>query len=286
MTTSFTANDLVRVLPSGSIIQYGPHNDRIYLMSLGTEAPETLSLDLIEMAKLSRYSKIFVKAPEQQAKPFLTNGYVEEARVPDFYSGQNAALFFGYYLDPDRALEHDTEGLDAILATAKAKHVDETPKTLDEKFTLRHCTPEDSVGMSEIYKRVFESYPFPIHDPNYLVSTMKSHVDYFTVEAEGQMVALSSAEIDLTASNVKMTDFATLPEWLGNRFARHLLAKMEQEMKAKGIKTAYTIARAASPGINNTFGRAGYHFSGRLKNNTNISGNIESMNVWYKPLAC
>ena len=191
MTTSFTANDLVRELPSGSSIQYGPQNDRIYLMFLGSEAPENLSYELIEMAKLSRYSKVFAKAPEQQAKPFVTNEYVEEVRVPGFYAGQNDALFFGYYFDPARAVEHNTETL----------------------------------------------------------------------------------------------DFATLPEWLGNRFARHLLARMEQEMKAKGIKTTYTIARAASPGINSTFGRAGYHFSGRLKNNTNISGSIESMNVWHKSLA-
>jgi len=55
-------------------------------------------------------------------------------------------------------------------------------------------------------------------------------------------------------------------------------------MKARGIKTAYTIARAASPGMNITFGRAGYAFSGRLKNNTQIAGDLESMNVWHKPL--
>jgi len=55
-------------------------------------------------------------------------------------------------------------------------------------------------------------------------------------------------------------------------------------MKNKGIKTAYTIARAMSAGMNVTFSKTGYRFGGRLKNNTNISGNIESMNVWYKYL--
>ena len=59
---------------------------------------------------------------------------------------------------------------------------------------------------------------------------------------------------------------------------------MGKAMKLKGIKTAYTIARAKSAGMNITFSKAGYKFGGRLKNNTNIFGNIESMNVWYKHL--
>ena len=55
-------------------------------------------------------------------------------------------------------------------------------------------------------------------------------------------------------------------------------------MRQKNMRTAYTIARAISPGMNITFAKAGYKFSGTLINNTNISGGIESMNVWYKSL--
>jgi hypothetical protein len=36
--------------------------------------------------------------------------------------------------------------------------------------------------------------------------------------------------------------------------------------------------------MNITFAKAGYAYGGRLHNNTNIAGNIESMNVWYKSL--
>jgi hypothetical protein len=50
------------------------------------------------------------------------------------------------------------------------------------------------------------------------------------------------------------------------------------------IITAYTIARAESAGMNETFAKNGYKYCGTLVNNTNISGQIESMNVWVKKL--
>ncbi len=63
-----------------------------------------------------------------------------------------------------------------------------------------------------------------------------------------------------------------------------LLARMEQEMMLRNITTAYTIARALSPSMNISFSKMGYHYGGTLINNTNIDGQIESMNVWYKYL--
>jgi hypothetical protein len=49
-------------------------------------------------------------------------------------------------------------------------------------------------------------------------------------------------------------------------------------------RLAYTIARAIFRPINAVFAGAGYQFGGLLKNNTNISGSMESMNVWYRKL--
>ena len=37
--------------------------------------------------------------------------------------------------------------------------------------------------------------------------------------------------------------------------------------------------------MNITFARQDYVLAGTLVNNTNISGSLESMNVWYKSLA-
>ena len=82
-----------------------------------------------------------------------------------------------------------------------------------------------------------------------------------------------------------MTDFATRPEHRGQGLSEHLLGSMVTAMRSAGMKTAYTIARATSFPMNLTFARAGYAYGGTLLNNTGICGGVESMHVWYRPLA-
>ncbi len=113
---------------------------------------------------------------------------------------------------------------------------------------------------------------------------MQNHVAYFGAEFDHQLAALASSEMDAENQNVEMTDFATLPPYRGGSLSVVLLEKMESVVQNQSMKTAYTIARAVSVGMNITFARAGYIFSGTLVNNTNISGKVESMNVWYKAL--
>ena len=84
--------------------------------------------------------------------------------------------------------------------------------------------------------------------------------------------------------NAEMTDFAVLPRYRGQKLAGQLLSVMEEAMKSAGVKTLYTIARLKEPGMNKTFINAEYRYSGTLVNNTNISGSIESMNIFYKKI--
>lgn len=268
----------------GCIIQHGKCNDRIYLMKIHPSASSNIPKELINLAKENKYSKIFAKVPETKSDHFYNAGFVKEAEILNFFSGETNAVFFGYYLNEERSNEAEVDKLQEILQIALKKEVLNQALNLEDKFIMRKCEKSDVNSMAEIYKKVFPSYPFPIHEPDYLLETMQSHIDYFCIETEGKIIALSSAELDLIAQNAEMTDFAALPSWRGNRLSQHLLSLMEDEVKKKNIKTAYTIARAVSPGMNVTFRKAGYEFGGRLKNNTNISGNIESMNVWYKSL--
>ena len=142
----------------------------------------------------------------------------------------------------------------------------------------------DAAAVAGVYRLVFETYPFPIHQASYIAQTMEANIAYFGVFEKERLIAVSSAEMDSDSRNVEMTDFATLPECRGKSLATVLLHEMEKEMAARCFVTAYTIARALSYGMNITFGRCGYRFAGTLFKNTNISGGLESMNVWFKRL--
>lgn len=277
-------SDRMEYLSDGSLIQQGPYNHRIYLMKIGDGVQKGLPLELIKRAGQLGYSKIFAKVPEAKKSDFTAAGYQLEAAVPGFYNGDEGGLFLAYYLNEERSNEGDRELYEHNLQLALERASLESSPLDDSIYQLRPCTESDLDEMARLYGRVFPSYPFPIYDPAYLAETMESHVDYFCIEREGKLLALSSAEMDLENGNVEMTDFATLQVGRGNGLALHLLKRMEVAMRDKGLKTAYTIARAASAGMNITFAKGGYTFGGRLKNNTNISGRIESMNIWYKSL--
>lgn len=268
-----------------ALIQHGSLGNRIYLMKLNQADPDLLIPAMEKLAHQKGYTKIFVKVSSHYVDAFLNSGYIEEAKIPGFYHGQDTALFLGRYFDSDRQKENSLEDIENIIELAKTKNKSQNNSdSLLSGAILRQCINHDAKRMSQVYGEVFPTYPFPIDNPDYIVKTMNENIVYYGIEIDHKLVSLSSAEMDIVSKNVEMTDFATLPKYRGNKFAYHLLLRMEKEMKIHGIQMAYTIARAISPGMNITFSKAGYNFGGRLINNTNISGQIESMNVWYKKI--
>lgn len=273
--------DTVEVV-GNSLIQHGRNSQRVYLMKSDLANLPGLIDQLEELATENSYSKIFAKIPASQQKFFLDRNYKVEATVPGLYNGVERGLFLGKYPQPEREQESHPELVKKVLTAARGKQDLISAKGK----TSSRCQPllaEDMEEAAALYQKVFESYPFPIHDPDYLRSTM-DHISYYGVRHEGKMVALSSAEVDFKNGNAEMTDFATHPEHRGRGYANLLLARMEADMKEKRIPALFTIARAYSYGMNITFAKNGYLFSGTLTNNTQISGQLESMNVWYKLL--
>lgn len=273
--------DMLDTLSDGSLIQHGPFNDRIYLMKAVDAA--SLPQRLIMLAKEKGYGKIFAKLPESQSCSFLEAGFAAEAEIPEFYHRREKGLFLGYYIDAARKAEANVTMYRRNKELALKKQ-NSPVKPLPKHFTLRPCGDADLERMAEIYRIVFHSYPFPIHNIAYLRKTMKGNVDYYGIEGRAGLIALASAEKNPQARHAEMTDFATIPERRGYGFAVHLLKHMETAMRRQEIFSVFTIARAASPGMNISFAKSNYRFGGRLVNNTNISGRIESMNVWYKHL--
>jgi putative beta-lysine N-acetyltransferase len=270
----------------GALIQHGPLNDRIYLMRLGAAEPKGLIALLDRMAVENGYGKIFAKIPASAWEVFQAAAFIKEAVVPGFFNGETDGFFVARYFSAERrrVLPRHIEALMAVVRQ-DAVEAEQTPQEhcqAGRKPVL--CTPRDAQEMARVYRRVFASYPCPIHDPAYLHRMMHEGVRWYAVRVEDRIAALAAAEIDSADRNAEMTDFATLPRYRGSGFAAALLRHMDGEARAMGVKTAYTIARAASRGMNIVFKRRGYRYAGLLRNNSWISGAIQSMAVWYKPL--
>ncbi|WP_320130178.1 putative beta-lysine N-acetyltransferase [uncultured Sphaerochaeta sp.] len=270
---------------SGALLQHGHNNSRVYLMDIHDADPLTLIGEMSSLAKKNGYGKIFTKVPKSKTEPFLQAGFSREALVKGLYGGQENGLFLSKYMNPSRANEENSLQYAKVLTMAQEKKY-ATLAPLKKGTKIRLCTLEDIPRMSYIYKQVFSSYPFPIDDPSFIEASLKGSTVFAGIEKNGMLVALSSAECNFAQDHLhaEMTDFATLPDFRGNGYASHLLRFLEHETKKRGIKTAFTIARAISKGMNITFAKSGYVYGGRLKNNTDIAGTIESMNVWYNDL--
>jgi putative beta-lysine N-acetyltransferase len=275
--------DRIDLIGHGTVIQQGKRNDRIYLMKLDQEDCPAVLDELRKIAAENKYTKIFCKVPGKAAPYFFSDGYIMEAYIPKFYRGKDPAFFLSKFLDSDRLLGIEVKSLERLgelLNSIQGKKNDRKSPAL--KYSSVRLGNSDIERITDVFKKVFASYPFPIFNTEYIQRTMQDNVQYFGVETKGKLIAVASAEIDSNGSNAEMTDFATLPEYRGHGLAQILLSTMEKEMKRIGIFTLYTIARLNSFAMNKTFLNHNYHYAGTLIKNTEISGKIESMNVFYK----
>lgn len=266
---------------SNSLIQHGDYNDRVYLMKLSEKDNKQRTIEkVIDLAKSKNYGKVFAKVNAKDSDLLKQYNFECEAKIPGFFKGEEDGEFHSLFLSEDRK----NVNFDVIQKNLKlAKKKQGAKKKVD--FEIVELGKENVGDITELYSKVFNTYPFPIFDEKFVADCLENHVRIFgIVEDDNDIIALSSCEIDYESKNVEMTDFATLPNQRTKGFAQGLLSHMENEMKDAEIKTAYTIARALSLGINITFSKCNYTYGGTLKKNTNISGGIESMNVWYKSL--
>lgn len=274
-------SDLISKI-GNSIIHHGKSSDRIYLMSLDRDDLPYITKKLDELATKMEYTKIIAKVPSYAKDVFETAGFLAEAMIPKFYYGEEDGYFLCKYMIDRRKFDPCKKKFTEILSIALKKIPNQEILLLEEGFVCRRATEADVPDMTDVYRKVFKTYPFPIHDENYILKTMSDNVFYFGIWYNEKLIALSSIELAQKYSNAEMTDFAVLEDYRGNGCALFLLDEMEKYLQTMGVHTAFTIARAKSPGMNISFAKNGYLYGGTLIKNTDISGQIESMNVWYK----
>ena len=257
-------------------------NGRIQVTGYRAGDPAALAVALERRAREAGVEKIFLKGRRDDQMAFEEGGMRAEAVIQGYYNGR-AAVVMSRFLSDDRRQPAAAAEQDEILARIRERPADPSLAPMPAGYRLLRAAPDDASDLGSLYRQVFRSYPYPIEEPDYLVSTMESHVVYRIIrDRDGELVAAASAETDADRANAEMTDFATLPSQRGLGLAQHLLVALERDMEEVEIPNLYTIARARSAGMNRVFYNHGYRLSGTLVNNCHIAGRFEDMHVWCK----
>lgn len=281
-------------LPDGEMLTGSAYEAKVVFSNLnqrvqvvGYRGPDLPSLveRLEDEARARGYGKVFLKAQREDRPALEGAGCVCEATIDGYFNGHPAAVM-SLFVDRERTAQPHLRQQQEILEKIRERPADPALVPLPEGYEMSVAQSADAEDLADLYATVFASYPFPIAQPEYLVSTMASHVVYRIVrDGDGDVVAAASAETDRDHGNAEMTDFATLPDQRGLGLAQHLLAALERDMGHEEIPNLYTIARARSAGMNRVFYNHGYHWTGTLVNNCHIAGRFEDMHVWCKDLA-
>lgn len=259
-------------------------NSRIQVLDYHFSDPVAFVEELGTRARHLELSKVWIKARDEDALALRQAGMIEEGIILGFYSGSDAHVL-ALFAQASRIQRPHLEQQEEILRAIHSQPPDESLAPLPQGYGLGIASEADLQELAGLYGLVFDSYPYPIDDVQYLRQTLKNNVVYAIVRDErGQLVAAASAETKPQLLNSEMTDFATRPDQRRKGLAQQLLHALESEIERRGIVNLYTIARSRSRGMNQTFYNAGYELTGTLVNNCHISGAFEDMHVWCKKL--
>ncbi|MBT3784281.1 putative beta-lysine N-acetyltransferase [bacterium] len=260
------------------------YNRRLKILDYEVDGDFSPMLErLAYLAEANDFEKIFVKASPDDFQNWITHGYLFEGILRYFYKGKDSYVLSRFStserLHSSKLLE-EVQLVERLIYKTPLK----STRELDPDIEITQASKDDIPELVLIYRDVFETYPSPLTNPDYISATMDRNVIYQIARVKGESVAAASAEISVKHSNAEMTDCATVASAQGRGIMQHLLMELEKDLKKKGIMTAYTLARAPSFGMNCAFFRLGYEFSGRLINNCDIFGHYEDMNIWVKRL--
>jgi beta-lysine N6-acetyltransferase len=229
--------------------------------------------------------KLIIKGRAEDYHLFLEGGLQPEALVDRYFLGSDAHFFTKYYTDDRKKSEHwvTEDSIIQNIYQLDTKGIKAT--SLPKEYELKKVNETSASELASLYQQVFEIYPTPLHDPEYIKKTMNEGTIYYGFFHQGKIVSAASAEINDFYKNAELTDCATIKEHRKYGLMKLILKELEVELKSKGVFCAYSIARALSFGMNAALYQMGYKYRGRLMNNVYIFDKIENMNMWVKNLA-
>ncbi|NRD80455.1 putative beta-lysine N-acetyltransferase [Bacillus sp. BRMEA1] len=227
--------------------------------------------------------KLIMKGRKEDTFLLFELGLQPEAIVDRYYRGSDA-YFFAKYYTPERKRNDHWMTEDGIIRSVYQLAASSQLVRPPNDYVLKKADLSDAAELAALYSRVFQIYPTPLFEPEYVKKTMHEGTVYFVFFHQGKIVSAASAEINVLYKNAELTDCATLTEYRKYGLMKVLLYELEVELKKQGIFCAYSIARSQSFGMNAALYQLGYGYRGRLMNNCYIYDKLENMNMWVKHL--
>ncbi|MQR96377.1 putative beta-lysine N-acetyltransferase [Fictibacillus phosphorivorans] len=239
---------------------------------------------LEEEAEINGFHKIIVKSKKDDIDAWQELGYINEGEFKGYFNGATAYAMCKYLKNERRNSEYWIEE-DRILKDVLKLEKGTKNQPLQIEYTLRMADVQDAKSLAELYGNVFQVYPTPMNDIEYVREMIESGTLFCIIEHEGRIVSAASADVNDTYNNAEITDCATTPEHRKFGLMKHLVDQLEKELFQRKIYCSYSIARALSFGMNAVFHQKDYLFKGRLANNCKIFDKYEDMNIWVKDLS-
>ncbi|WP_342431969.1 putative beta-lysine N-acetyltransferase [Neobacillus sp. FSL H8-0543] len=236
-----------------------------------------------ELAHQHHAEKLIIKARAEDFLALYERGFQPEAVVDRFFLGSDAHFFSKYYTPERKKNDH------WITEDGMIQSIYQLDSTIQKtyppiEYELKKGDESSAEELSALYKQIFQIYPTPLHNPDYVKKTMQEGTIYYVFYYQGKIVSAASAEVNEFYKNAELTDCATLSEHRKYGLMKIILQELERELKQKGIYCAYSIARSLSFGMNAVLFQLGYKYRGRLMNNCYIYDKLENMNMWVKNL--
>lgn len=256
-------------------------NKRIKLIKCAGDKKKAAD-EIIALSRVNELGKIISVLPEDDAKDFLKRGFVIEGKIGGYFKGKDG-LCISYFTDKKRAKSTRIKEEDKILKIS-SEYNGEYVYINNEMYRIRTAAKDDAERISDLFGKVFISYPTPMEKPEYIREIIDQKVLFKVAEQNEKIISAASADMNYELFNAEMTDCATLPEHRGKGLLSNLIFHLEKELIKKGFISLFSLSRALSTGINIVFSKHGYEYSGRQIKNCDIMGSFEDMNIWSKKL--
>jgi putative beta-lysine N-acetyltransferase len=273
--------DLTLQLPENVVtVCDDAYSDRLRCDHPGAVDGRALGEALVLKADSLDRGRVVVLASEQLARGLAAGGLHLEARIPGFYRGEEDCVVMGASLHASRA------GLGQPGRVGHVNGLLGRPAASGDRslqVTVRAAV-EDAADIAELIGETFAAYPTPSHEPAYVAEQISEGVPFRVVRDDGELIACASADLVRDARTAELTDCATRPAARGRGLMQAILTDLMDDLRDLDYPTAFTLARAAIPGVNLAFERLGFELRGTMNQSCRIGTGLEDMNVWSRTL--